>query len=262
MGGYKYLLLEMDETTAIVSINRPEALNALNEEVLSELKQMVINLGQNDNVKVIILTGASPKSFVAGADIAAMLGKNVQEAQEFAMMGQQILHLIEDLGKPVIAAVNGFALGGGCELAMACDIRIASEKARFGLPEVGLGIIPGFGGTQRLARLVGSGMAKYLTFSGGMISAEEALRIGLVEKVVTADNLIKTAKELATEIAQKSPAAVRLAKQAINQGMDMDMHNGNLLESVLTGLCYALPDSREGMTAFLEKRKPQFHSRL
>ena len=202
------------------------------------------------------MTGSGDKAFVAGADIPVMLPMDVQQGKEFAFLGQGVLHRIEEFEKPIIAAINGFALGGGTEISMACDIRIASERAKFGQPEVKLGIIPGFGGTQRLPRIVGRGMAKLLILSGKMIDAQEALRIGLVEKVVPHEQLLVEAKAIAADINAMSPTAVRLAKASINHGLDVDMRTGNKFEAFVFGHCFATEDQTEGMTAFVGKRKP------
>ena len=251
-------LYEVENGVGIIQFNRPKVLNALNIEVLRELDCLLEEIRNDEAVRVIILTGAGGKSFVAGADIPVMAPMNVQEGKEFAYMGQGLLHKIEEFEKPVIAAINGFALGGGTEISMACDIRIASEKAKFGQPEVKLGIIPGFGGTQRMPRLIGKGMAKWLIFSGEMISAEEALRIGLVQKVVPADQLMAEAKAMAASINAMSPTAVRLAKASINYGLDVDMRTGNRFEAFVFGHCFSTEDQQEGMGAFIEKREPKF----
>lgn len=258
MKTYQTLLFEQDGGIGIIKFNRPKVLNALNRTVLEELNELLDSVREDASIHVVILTGNSEKSFVAGADIPVMLPMNVQEGKEFAYQGQALLHKMEEFEKPIIAAINGFALGGGTEISMACDIRIASEKAKFGQPEVKLGIIPGFGGTQRLPRLVGRGMAKLLIFSSQMIGAEEALRIGLVEKVVVHDALMDEAIALAKLIDEMSPAAVRLAKASINYGLDVDMRTGNKMEAFIFGHCFATEDQKEGMTAFVEKRKADF----
>ncbi|HHT02185.1 MAG TPA: crotonase [Firmicutes bacterium] len=255
---YEYVLLEKDGCLAIITINRPKALNALNADVLRDLQAAVRAAHDDPEVAVLIITGAGEKAFVAGADIAFMQDMSPQEARPWTRMGQAIFAEIENLDKPVIAAVNGFALGGGCELAMACDIRVASEKARFGQPEVNLGIIPGFGGTQRLPRLVGKGMAKRLIFSGDMIDAATAERIGLADMVVPVDELMAKTKELAMSIAAKGPTAIKLAKAAINRGLELDLAAGVDYEAEVFALCFATADQKEGMKAFLEKRKPEF----
>ncbi len=255
---YEYVIIERDGEVGILTINRPKALNALNREVLVDLRKAIEELRDDDTVKVIIITGAGEKSFVAGADIGTMQPFGVQEARDWARLGQSVLTEIENLEKPVIAAVNGFALGGGCELALACDIRIASDQAKLGQPEVGLGILPGYGGTQRLPRLVGKGTAKRLIFTGEMIGAEEAREIGLVDMVVGADELMEAALKMARTIASKGQVAVRLAKIAINRGCDMDLASGIAYEAEVFAECFATEDQKEGMKAFLEKRKPRF----
>lgn len=252
-----YILLNKDENIGILTINRPKALNALNSEVLDELNKAIDQVIKDDNIHILIITGEG-KAFVAGADIGQMKDMDVFEAREFAKKGLSIFRKIELMEKPVIAAVNGYALGGGCELAMACDIRIASDKAKFGQPEVGLGITPGFGGTQRLARIVGIPKAKELIFTGETINAEEALRIGLVNKVVAAESLMEEALTMARKIASKGQLAVRYSKVAINRGIETDIETGLAMERELFGLCFATEDQKEGMGAFLEKRSPNF----
>lgn len=258
MTTYNNLLLTEENGLAVVTLNRPKALNALNAALLDEIGQVIDELAANDSVQAIIITGAGEKSFVAGADITEMKDKNVEEGKVFAEQGQGVFLKIEQCPKPVIAAVNGFALGGGCELAMACDIRIASETARFGQPEVGLGIVPGFGGTQRMPRLIGRGMAKYLIYSADMVKAPEALRIGLVQKVVAPEVLLDEAKAIAIKIMSKSPIAVRFAKDAINRGVEMDIPNAMQYEAYIFGACFASEDQKDGMTAFVEKEKVNF----
>lgn len=245
---------------ATVAINRPKALNALNSETLQELKATFTSIKNDPSVKVVILTGEGEKAFVAGADIAEMSTLTPEEGKTFGELGNEVFSLIEGIAQPTIAAVNGFALGGGCELSMACDMRIAADNAIFGQPEVGLGIIPGFGGTQRLARLVGEGRAKELIFIGGKIDAAEAYRIGLVNKVVPLEELMPTCEKMAEKLLRNSMFAVACAKQAIHKGLDMDLNNALSMESTLFGLTFSHPDQKEGMTAFLEKRKPEFHS--
>lgn len=257
---YENIKYEVKNSIAYVTVNRPKAMNALNMDVLSELYDVFIALESETDVKAIILTGEG-KAFVAGADIAQMHKLNAIEGRQMMIMGHKVMNLIEGIEKPVIAAVNGFALGGGCELAMACDIRIASEKAKFGQPEVGLGIIPGFGGTQRLARLVGKGMAKYLIMTAEIIPAHEAYRIGLVEKVVSPEELITEAEKIATIIASKAPIAVATAKTAINTGYDMDMKSASKLEIETFTAAFSSEDKTEGMAAFLEKRPPVFKNK-
>ncbi|MCD3217946.1 short-chain-enoyl-CoA hydratase [Clostridium botulinum C] len=252
---HKNVLLEKENNIAIVTINRPEALNALNTNTLNELDLVVDEVAKDDNILVVILTGAGEKAFVAGADISEMKDKNVMEGRKFGLLGNKIFRKVETLEKPVIAAVNGFALGGGCELSMACDIRIASQKAKFGQPEVSLGITPGFGGTQRLARHIGMGMAKELIYSAKNINADEAFRIGLVNKVVAPEELMKEAKKLANEIAGRAPIAVKLCKQAINRGIQVDIDTAINIEAEIFGECFSTEDQKDAMTAFVEKRK-------
>lgn len=235
-------------------------MNALNSQVLDELQRAFCEVEQNRDIRVVILTGEG-KAFVAGADIVEMSKMNPVEAREFAIKGHGVMNAVENLKVPVIAAVNGFALGGGCELSMACDFRIASDKAKFGQPEVGLGLIPGFCGTQRLARLVGKGMAKYLIYSAGMIDAAEALRIGLVEKVVAPEELLPECEKIAETIASKAPIAVAVAKDCINNGFNADMKTASQYEVNAFGISFASEDFREGTSAFIEKRKAAFKNK-
>ena len=258
MSAYENLLFESENGIGIVTINRPKALNALNAATICELEQMFDELAKDDTVKVVILTGGGEKSFVAGADISEMQSMSALEGRSWAKSAQAVFNKIENLPKPVIAAVNGFALGGGCEICMACDIRIASEKAKFGQPEVSLGIPPGFGGTQRLARLVGKGRAKELLFSGDMIDAAEAYRIGLANKVASPEELMNTAKAMAQKFMSRAPIAVQVCKAAVNEGLDTDLESGIAYEAEVFGLCFATADQKEGMAAFLEKRKANF----
>ncbi len=253
----KNLVIEKNDGVCTVKINNPQSLNALNAQVLSELEYAFDMIRDEDDVRVVVLTGEG-KAFVAGADIAYMRELNASQAKKFSEDGSRVFRKIETLNKVVIAAVNGFALGGGCELAMACDIRIASVKAKFGQPEVGLGIIPGFSGTQRLARLVGLGRAKELIFSGGHINAEEAYRIGLVNKVTEAEELMEETYKMADKIKSNSISAVVYSKECINRGTETDIETGIAYESNVFGLCFAFEDQKEGMSAFLEKRKPEF----
>lgn len=254
----KSLLLEHHaHGVSWLRINRPDSLNALNSELLNELGCVLSRLAAETAIRVLLITGVG-KAFVAGADICEMEGMSAIEGEAFGRLGAQVFRQIELLPFPVIAAVNGFALGGGCELALACDIRIASERAVFGQPEVGLGITAGFGGTQRLPRLVGRGIASELLFTGRSIKAEEALRIGLVNRVVGVDDLEASCEELAREIATKGPIAVRYTKRAIQRGMQADIDTANSMENSLFGLCFSSKDQREGMGAFLQKRKPDF----
>ena len=249
------LLLEVENGIALLTINRPKALNALNSETLSELNTCLAELECNEDVKVVILTGSGPKSFVAGADISEMVNATPAEGRKMGLLAREAFGRLENMPQVTIAAVNGFALGGGCEISMACGIRVASENAKFGQPECGLGILPGFGGTQRLARLVGKGRAKELIFTCDMITAEEAYRIGLANHVVPQEELIDYCKAMAGRIMKNGPFAVALAKQAINTGMDTDLDSGLKLEANLFGLSFSTADKKEGMTAFLEKRK-------
>ena len=249
-----FVAFEQRGPIGVLTMNRPEALNALNEQVLRDLNAALDAVEANDEVLVVILTGAG-RSFVAGADIGQMKDLTPVQAKKFGSYGNQVFLKLENFPKPVIAAVNGFALGGGCELSMACDIRLASEKAKFGQPEVGLGITPGFGGTQRLARLVGPGMAKQLIYTAKNIKADEALRIGLVNAVYPAQELLPAAEKLAGTIAKNAPIAVRACKKAINDGLQVDMDRAVTIEEKLFGSCFETADQKEGMSAFLEKRK-------
>ncbi|MBN2383170.1 enoyl-CoA hydratase/isomerase family protein [bacterium] len=257
---YETLKVVKKETIALITINRPEVLNALNDTVLDELDAAFNDLGQDDSVLGIILTGEG-KSFVAGADIAELAKLDGFEACQAGLKGQALLNKIEHLGKPVIAAINGFALGGGCELAMACTFRIASEKAKFGQPEVKLGLIPGYGGTQRLSRLVGKGMALELLLTGDMINAAEALRIGLVNHVVPPEELLTTAETILAKIVTMAPKAVNYVLKAVNSGLEMTQNEGLKLEATIFGYCFFTEDAREGMTAFLEKRPARFQGK-
>lgn len=254
---YQKLIIERQERICIVHINNPEALNALNALILRELAQAFDEIAADTETDVVILTGEG-RAFVAGADIAEMSVMKADEGKHFGRLGAAVFRKIELLEKPVIAAVNGFALGGGCELAMACDIRIASNKAKFGQPEVGLGITPGFSGTQRLPRLVGLGKAKELIYTAAVINADEACRIGLVNKVVEPEELMNTCMAMANTIASKAQLAVRYSKEAINRGVETDMDTALDIETALFGLCFATADQKEGMEAFLWKRKPEF----
>lgn len=257
----KNVILEKEEHLAIVTINRPKALNALNSETLKDLDTVITDLENDSNIYAVILTGAGEKSFVAGADIAEMKDLNEAQGKEFGILGNNVFRRLEDLNQPVIAAVSGFALGGGCELSMACDIRIASEKAKFGQPEAGLGITPGFGGTQRLPRIVGTGKAKELIYTCDIIKADEALRIGLVNKVVPLENLMEEAKAMAAKIIANAPIAVKLCKDAINRGMQVDIDKAVIIEAEDFGKCFSSEDQSEGMTAFLERREKNFQNK-
>jgi enoyl-CoA hydratase len=256
--GYKNLLVEAGEGVALIKINRPQVLNALNEETLRELQQALKEVEGRKDVRAVILTGEGDKAFVAGADIAAMKAMNPTEALAFSRLGHNTLGMIENLRQPVIAAVNGFALGGGLEIALACDFIYASEKAKLGVPEVTLGIFPGFGGTQRLPRLVGKGRAKELIFTGGMIDAAEAYTLGIVNKVFPADKLMEEVTKTARAIAQNGPVAVSMAKGSVNAGYDEGGVEGEAIEITAWANVFATHDQKEGMGAFLEKRKPQF----
>ena len=258
---YETLLHEKRGGIAYVTVNRPEKLNALNAKVIGELEDSFRALSIDADVRVVILTGAGDKAFVAGADIGELASLSALDGREFARRGQQVFDLIENLGKPVIAAVNGYALGGGCELAMACSLRVASENARFGQPEVKLGLIPGYGGTQRLARLIGKGRALELTTMGDPITAQEAYRLGLVNQVVPPQDLMPTCEATARKIIANAPLAVKFALEAVNHGLDMTLEEGLFLEANLFGLCCATDDMKEGTRAFLEKRPPKFTGR-
>lgn len=255
---YENLLLERENNIVIVKINRPKFLNALNSTTLAELSQVLDELALDPAVRVVILTGSGDKAFVAGADIAQMRGLNPMDARRFSQLGQNVMSKIESLPQPVIAVVNGFALGGGTELALACDIRIASDKAKFGQPEVTLGLLAGFGGTQRLPRLIGSGRAGEILFTGDLISAEEAYRMGLVNHVYPLESLLQEAIGLARRIASRAPVAVQLTKSAIQHGKNMDLVSGQAYEAEVFGQTFNTEDQKEGCTAFLEKRKAEF----
>lgn len=252
------LLLERDAAVVTITINRPKVLNALNTRTLDELRRAVLALRHDAAVRAVILTGAGDKSFVAGADINELSVQTPTGGRDHAMRGQHVLDLIENLGKPVIAAINGYALGGGCELAMACTIRIAADTARLGQPEINLGIIPGYAGTQRLARLVGRGRALELLLSGDQITAAEAHRIGLVNRVVAAADLMAEARKLAQALARKAPIAVRYIIDAVNKGLQMPFAEAQAFEATLFGLVSTTEDMREGTRAFLEKRTAEF----
>ena len=255
---YINLSIEKEERIAVVTIDRPKALNALNTETLKELENCLKVLRDDSGVRVILITGRG-KSFVAGADVKEMQEMTSKEALAFSRLGHRVLDLIQEMGKPVIAVVNGFALGGGLELAMACDLIVASEKAKMGLPEVNLGVFPGFGGTQRLPRLVGMLKAREMIFTGEAIDARTAQEIGLVNLIIPDDELLLKAKELAKRIAEKSSNALALAKKAINQGREeMGLSSGLALERALFARSFTHPDQKEGMSAFMEKRKPKF----
>jgi len=255
---YENLLYEQRDGIAWITFNRPKVLNALNRKTMEELGEILSAAREEDAVRVLILTGAGEKAFVAGADIGELAQRTPVDGKEFSIFGQAVIHRLETLGKPSIAAINGFALGGGCELALACSIRLASKTARLGQPEVKLGIIPGYGGSQRLARLCGKGLAHELCLSGEMISADEALRIGLVNHVYEPAELLPAAEALAKKIIANAPLAVKYAMEAVERGMEMPQEEGLFLEATLFGLCCATEDMREGTRAFLEKRQAQF----
>ena len=258
---YQTLLFEVRDGIAFITVNRPEKLNALNDQVMAELADAADRIGNEREIRGAIITGSGPKAFIAGADIGDLSRQGPFDGKARAMRGQAVLRRLETCGKPVLAAVNGFALGGGCELAMACHLRIASENARFGQPEVKLGIAPGYGGTQRLPRLVGKGIALQLILSGEMIDAQEAYRIGLVNKVVPAADLLAESEKLMRGILAMAPLAVRLCLEAVDQGYEMTLDEGLLLEANHFGLLAATQDMKEGTTAFLEKRPARFEGR-
>ncbi len=258
---FENLLVERDGGVAVVTINRPKVLNALNTQTLDELRRAILELQHDDGIRAVVLTGAGEKSFVAGADINELAGQTPDGGREHAVRGQHVLDLIEHMGKPVIAAINGYALGGGCELAMACTIRIAADTARLGQPEINLGIVPGYAGTQRLARIVGRGRALELLLTGDQITAQEALRLGLVNRVVPGAELMADAKRLACALAAKAPIALRYILEAVHGGLDMPFAQAQVFEATLFGLVASTDDMREGTKAFLEKRKPAFKGR-
>jgi enoyl-CoA hydratase len=261
MEQYKNLKIEKEEDIGWIIINRPDKLNALNQETVRELHQAFLSFQNDRDFKVVLLTGSGEKAFVAGADIQELSRLDFSSGKEYVLSGQKLMSLIESFNKPVIAVINGFALGGGTELSLACHIRIASENAKMGQPEVKLGLIPGFGGTQRLSRLVGKGVAMEMILSGDIIDAQEAYRIGLVNKVVSQKELIPTCKALAQKIAANGPQAVEKCIRAINDGLEKPLNEGLLLEAELFGEICATEDSKEGTKAFLEKRKPEFHGK-
>ncbi len=255
------VILEKDANLAIVTINRPKALNALNSETLKDLNTVLEDLEKDNDIYAVIITGAGEKSFVAGADISEMKDLNEEQGREFGTLGNNVFRRLEKLNKPTIAAISGFALGGGCELAMSCDIRIASEKAKFAQPEAGLGITPGFGGTQRLSRIVGVGKAKEMIYTCDIIKADEALRIGLVNKVVPLENLLQEANAMAAKIIANAPIAVRLCKDAIDRGLQVDIDKAIEIEAEDFGKCFSSEDQKEGMSAFLERRDKNFKNK-
>jgi enoyl-CoA hydratase len=258
---FENILIERDEATAIVTINRPKVLNALNTQTLDELRRAILEIKQDEGVRAVILTGAGERSFVAGADINELAVQTPTSGREHALAGQHVFDLIENLGKPVIAAINGFALGGGCELAMACTLRLAADSARLGQPEITLGLIPGYAGTQRLPRLVGTGKAMEMILTGAPIAADEAQRIGLVNRVVAAAELMAEARKLAGQLAKSAPIAMRYIINAVNKGVEMPFAEACQYEATLFGLVASTGDMREGTAAFLEKRKAAFKGR-
>jgi enoyl-CoA hydratase len=258
---FETLLYEKKDSIAYVTVNRPKVLNALSQRTWEDLRAAFEEAGEDPTIRGVILTGAGDKAFIAGADISELAHVTAVEAEKSSSYGQAVLNLVENLGKPVVAAVNGFALGGGCETAMACTIRVASENARFGQPEVALGLLPGGGGTQRLPRLVGKGRALQLILSGEMISAQEAYRIGLVNEVVPATDLIKRAEAILRKIFSNAPIAVKYSLEAVNKGLETSQAEGLSLEASLFGLCAGTEDKKEGTQAFLAKRAPQFAGR-
>jgi enoyl-CoA hydratase len=256
--GYENILYEKRDGIAFITFNRPKVLNALNRKTMEEFEQVLLDARADEAVRVLILTGAGGKSFVAGADIGELSQQTPVEGKEFSLFGQGVIHLLETMGKPSICAINGFALGGGCEVALACTIRISSKTAKLGQPEVKLGILPGYGGTQRLARLCGKGVAQELCLAGEMIGADEALRVGLVNHVYEPAELLPAAEALAKKIIANAPVAVRYAMEAIERGVEMSQEGGLFLEATLFGLACATEDMGEGTKAFLEKRAAKF----
>jgi enoyl-CoA hydratase len=258
---FENLLVERDGPVAILTINRPAVRNALNTQTMDELRRALLDLRRDDGVRCVIVTGAGDKAFIAGADINELAVQSPAGGREHALRGQHVIDLLEHLGKPVIAAINGFALGGGCELAMACTLRLAADTAKLGQPEINLGIMPGYAGTQRLSRLVGRGRALEILLTGDMIAADEAHRIGLVNRVVPAPQLMDEAKKLGATLASKAPIAVRYILDAVNTGLNMTLADASRLEATLFGLVSSTEDMREGTRAFLEKRKAEFKGR-
>ncbi|HPT70623.1 MAG TPA: enoyl-CoA hydratase-related protein [Syntrophomonas sp.] len=255
---FSNVILKKDGHVATLIVNRPKALNALNWDTTVDITAAIENARDDEDIYVIIIAGAGDKAFVAGGDIAYMQKLTALEGRKFGQLGHKMCRTIENIEKPVIAAINGFCLGGGCELAMACDFRICTDKSKFGQPEVGLGLTAGFGGTQRLPRLVGKGMALQILYTGDNFDAQEALRIGLVNKVVSPDKLMDEVTAIANTIASKGPRAVNLTKAAVNAGMETDIDRALAFEADIFGICFSTADQKEGMTAFLEKRKPNF----
>jgi enoyl-CoA hydratase len=258
---YENLLYEKRDRIGFITFNRPKVLNALNRKTMEELSHILTAAREDEEVRALILTGAGEKSFVAGADIGELAVQTPVSGKETALFGQSVLHRLETLGKPSIAVINGFALGGGCEVALACSIRLASKTAKLGQPEVKLGIMTGYGGSQRIARLCGKGVAHELCLTGEMISAEEALRIGLVNHICEPAELLPSAEALAKKIIANAPLAVKFTMEAIERGVEMPQEEGQFLEATLFGICAATEDMREGTRAFLEKRPAQFHGK-
>ncbi len=258
---FENLTLDRDGAVAVLTINRPKVLNALNTPTMDELRRAVLEVKHDAAQRTLVVTGAGDKAFVAGADINELAVQAPVQGREHAIRGQHVFDLIENMGKPVIAAINGFALGGGCELALACTLRIAADSARLGQPEINLGIIPGYAGTQRLSRLVGKGVALDLLLTGRQVKADEALQIGLVNRVVPAADLMTEAKKLAADLAARAPVAVHYIIEAVNRGLEIPLDKAQLLEATLFGLVASTDDMREGTKAFLEKRKAEFRGR-
>jgi enoyl-CoA hydratase len=259
--GYENIIYDVRDRIVRITFHRPNVLNALNRRTMEELGDALNAARGDDSVRVLILTGSGEKAFIAGADINELAERTPVDGKEFSLFGQEIIHRLETMGKPSIAAINGFALGGGCEMALACTMRIASRNAKLGQPEVKLGILPGYGGTQRLARLCGKGVALELILAGEIISAEEALRIGLINRVTEPTELLPTAESIARKIIANAPLAVKYAMEAIEHGMEMPQEEGLFLEATLFGLCCSTDDMREGTRAFLEKRPAKFQGR-
>ena len=257
MKKYNNIIVEINRNIAVLTFNRPEVLNALNTETIAEVSGVVNKLKKNPGVRVLVLTGTG-KAFVAGADILEMIKKNPEEAREYSKLGQTLMNTIQNMDKPVIGAINGFALGGGLEIALACDIRLASEKAGFGLPETMLGVIPGWGATQRAARLIGSAMTKELIFTGEIIDAGRALETGLVNRIIPHDDLMNAAMSMAEKICRHGQIAISHAKMAINKGADNSLEQGYNIETDAFAACFKTADQKEGMQAFLDKRAPEF----
>jgi enoyl-CoA hydratase len=255
---FKYIIYEKNEGIATITLNRPEALNAFSKELVEEILQALEDIRNDENIRVVILTGAGEKAFSAGADIKTMKGMNALKARELSLMGEKLCYTLENLEKPVIAAINGYALGGGLEVAMACDIRIASENARLGQTEINIGLIPGWGGTQRLTRLAGKTKTKELVFTGKLIDAKTAEQLGILNMVVPAEKFKETIRQFATELAQKAPIAIKVAKALINKGADIGLDAALALEREGFGVVASTEDLQEGVAAFTEKRKPIF----